>query len=94
MVKFAPACRTHSLVLEAAEPDLRALQIEQDTRVRAGSLGFRADGLNAGGVLFVVPWDAFSRNTSTPLATSCASTPGASVEGPRVATILVLGTFS
>ena len=38
-----------------------------------------------------VPWEAFRRKMSTPAARICWRMPGASVDGPRVATILVCG---
>ena len=77
-------------VFESAQPDLRALQIQQNARVLLNSRS-PAHALPSSAARGPLGCRAkqFSRNTSTPASNNFANTSSESVEGPSVATIFV-----
>ena len=79
---------------ETAQPDLGALQIEQD----GGGAADIADAWRMAAIRAAcsacVPCEAFRRNTSTPADEQLPDAFGASLAGPSVATILVLAIKS
>ena len=73
----------------AREPQLRALQVEQQADGPPGPLGRLAQLDRAAAQLVRVPCEQLMRAQSMPAAMSWSSIPGPSVAGPSVATILV-----
>ena len=81
--------RTRARRSSRREPQLRALQVEQQADRPPGPLGGGAHLGRAAAQVLGVPCEQFSRAQSIPAATSWSSTPGGSVAGPSVATIFV-----